>query len=97
MLSVPVRPTGRWKPECTDIWRTWPCTHVIAERASPGQWPFRWKGRTVCKTVGSAYVGSNPTPVTDHRSQYPRVSAAISDLVPATLQGGAERSANRSL
>jgi hypothetical protein len=27
-----------------------------------------WPKGAVCKTVGSAYVGSNPTPATDHGS-----------------------------
>jgi hypothetical protein len=43
----------------------------------PSQCPFcgtgygrlpEWPKGAVCKTVGSAYVGSNPTPATDHIS-----------------------------
>jgi hypothetical protein len=37
--------------------------HCAVHRAAPGRLPERPKG-AVCKTVGFAYVGSNPTPAT---------------------------------
>jgi hypothetical protein len=41
---------------------------MICMEIWPGQRPFRWGGETVCKTVGSAYVGSNPTPATTYNA-----------------------------
>ena len=51
----------------------------------------------VCKTVGLAYVGSNPTPATNYSPQYQQVSAVIRNLVPVSTASRSERSANRSL
>ena len=48
----------------TDAGRTECGFHAMRNGESAGQRPFRWSGVTVCKTVGSAYVGSNPTPAT---------------------------------
>jgi hypothetical protein len=55
---------------------------------------LEWAG---CKTVGLAYVGSNPTPATNYSPQYQQVSAVIRNLVPVSTASRSERSANRSL
>jgi hypothetical protein len=51
----------------------------------------------VCKTVGLAYVGSNPTPATNYSPQYQQVSPVIRNLVPVSTASRSERSASRSL
>ena len=56
-----------------------------------------WPKGAVCKTVGLAYVGSNPTPATNYFPQYQQVSAVIRNLVPVSTSSRSERSANRSL
>jgi hypothetical protein len=55
---------------------------------------LEWAG---CKTVGLAYVGSNPTPATNYSPQYQQVSAVIRNLVPISTASRSERSARRSL
>jgi hypothetical protein len=40
-----------------------------------------------CKTVGSAYVGSNPTPATNDYPWYWHVSALIRNLLAAGSAG----------
>jgi len=49
---------------CTDAGRTERGFHMPGNGETAGQWPFRRAGMAHCKTVGSAYVGSNPTPAT---------------------------------
>ena len=53
-------------------------------------------GSAVCKTVGLAYVGSNPTPATNHSPQYQQVSTVIRNFVPARL-GQPERAVCKPL
>src|SRR3954464_9547866 len=60
------------------------------QRAYPGGLP-EWSKGTVCKTVGSAYVGSNPTPATRQRRAIRPASRSDSLPVLAPLAQSAER------
>jgi hypothetical protein len=51
-------------PARTDIWRTGTAAKITVNRICAGQWHIAASGQVVCKTVGLAYVGSNPTPAT---------------------------------
>ncbi len=51
-------------PERTDIWRTGKIHSQAIDRVAAGQVAYAQPGQSVCKTVGLAYVGSNPTPAT---------------------------------
>jgi hypothetical protein len=48
----------------TDATRTERGFHAAINGEPAGRWPFPWLEMGSCKTVGSAYVGSNPTPAT---------------------------------
>jgi len=51
----------------------------VRQRISAGQRHFdSCRGRECCKTVGSAYVGSNPTPATQHLPPHFRSSKPVS-------------------
>jgi len=52
----------------TDIWRTERRFHMIAKEFRQVSAYSDGLGDTVCKTVGSAYVGSNPTPATTYNA-----------------------------
>jgi hypothetical protein len=65
----------------TDVTRTGRGIHTAGNGEAAGQWLFRWAGSAPCKTVGLAYVGSNPTPAT----QNPR-----SDPVPVFPDAGSD-------
>jgi hypothetical protein len=64
MLSVAVGDFTRPPPRCMDIWRAGKIIKAVTGQIIAGQGPVVRAGETVCKTVGSAYVGSNPTPAT---------------------------------
>jgi hypothetical protein len=51
-------------PARTDIWRTGTAAKITVNRICAGQWHIAASGQAVCKTVGSAYDGSNPSPAT---------------------------------
>jgi hypothetical protein len=53
-------------------------------RSAAGELQLRVRLPAACKTVDSAYVGSNPTPATSHVMYY-QVSATASDLVVIPL------------
>ena len=59
------------------------------QRICAGQRYFdSFRGRAVCKTVGSAYVGSNPTPATP----FPQVKAGVTGWWHRFLRAGASGS-----
>src|SRR5271165_578230 len=60
-LSGPVRGPS---PVRTDAWRTTAAQDAASNGVCAGQRPRSPLEGTGCKTVGSAYVGSNPTPAT---------------------------------
>ena len=81
----------------TDATRTERGIHT----AGKGKWQVSGysggPGSAHCKTVGLAYVGSNPTPATNYSPQYQQVSAVIRNLVPVSTASRSERSARCSL
>ena len=65
-LAVRARPCAASlpSPPRTDAWRTAAARNPASQRISAVQPDEPRVGATGCKTVGSAYVGSNPTPAT---------------------------------
>jgi hypothetical protein len=53
-----------WPGGPTDIWRTGPGAKSGIGKKTAGQEAYSRTDQAVCKTVGLAYVGSNPTPAT---------------------------------
>ena len=63
-VSAAVRATRRLDAPFTDIWRTASAQRMLSRSFMQVRGHVAARGGAVCKTVGSAYVGSNPTPAT---------------------------------
>jgi hypothetical protein len=57
---------------------------------APGRLP-EWPKGAVCKTVGSAYVGSNPTPATNEDAQLRDAPASLCHLGSIQLDASSGR------